>query len=217
MLFRQRKTPDFWNKMRLWMWPRRSFWRSFQYFLKRMLRLSAEPHTVALGFAAGAFTSFTPFIGFHFLTCFIIAFIIRGNLIAAALGTSIGNPLTFPFIWAATFNVGNFMLGVPMREWGHFPHLKAPADYSLSSILHSLDVLWPVFQPMLVGSIPLGLAAGIFTYGITLQAVRRYQTKRKQKLAKVMQSSPLQEDKGGKAARHHNDNHQTPPDARVKR
>ena len=57
---------------------------------------------VAAGVAAGAFTSFTPFMGLHFLFAALFAWAIRGNLLASALGTFVGNPLTFPFIWAAT-------------------------------------------------------------------------------------------------------------------
>ena len=45
------------------------------------------------------------------LWCAIIIYFIGGNFIAAVLGTWVGNPASFPFIWLATFNTGNFLLG----------------------------------------------------------------------------------------------------------
>ncbi len=85
---------------------------------KRILRITASPHAIAAGVAAGVFTSFTPFMGLHFLVAFVLAFVLRGNMIASALGTFFGNPLSFPLIWAATFSTGNFVLGNSGSESG---------------------------------------------------------------------------------------------------
>ncbi|WP_346433030.1 DUF2062 domain-containing protein [Breoghania sp.] len=64
MLF-QRRTPPHWlEQIRVALWPRHSFARSAKYFGKRVLRLTASPHAVALGFAAGTFASFTPFVAY---------------------------------------------------------------------------------------------------------------------------------------------------------
>ena len=38
---------------------------------------------------AGVFASFTPFIGFHFLLAFALAYLVAGNMAAAALGTAL--------------------------------------------------------------------------------------------------------------------------------
>lgn len=102
MLFKRREKVNFWKGVIESFWPRRSFWRSTKYFTKRTLRLSGSPHAIAAGIAAGVFASFLPFIGFHLVTAALVAWCVRGNLIASALGTAVGNPFTFPFIWAAT-------------------------------------------------------------------------------------------------------------------
>ena len=47
MLFRRRKPDGFLERVRTYLWPRRSFSRSLQYFSKRILRLKATPHAVA--------------------------------------------------------------------------------------------------------------------------------------------------------------------------
>ena len=89
------------------MWPRRSLSRSLQYFWKRILRLRATPHAIAAGVAAGAFAAFLPFLGLHVLIAAGLAWVLRGNMIAAALGTAaVGNPLSYPLIWAATYAGG---------------------------------------------------------------------------------------------------------------
>lgn len=175
MLFQRRHPPHWLEVLRVALWPRRSFSRSGKYFAKRVLRLTASPHAIAAGFAAGALASFTPFVGFHFILSFILAYLIGGNFIAAALGTSVGNPLTFPFIWAATYRVGAGIL-----EGGIKPeHDKVihPGVFE-----YSIDAFLPIFKPMLIGSLPLGIAAGAILYGIVYVAVSTYQKTRQAKL-----------------------------------
>ncbi len=153
------------------MWPRRNWWRSAQYISKRVLRLSASPHVVAMGFAAGVFASFTPFIGFHFVICFAIAYIMRGNMIAAALGTWLGNPITFPFIWFYTYKLGNLLLhgnegALTMREVsGQLLHL-------------SFGNLIELLKPMTLGGFMLGVPMAIISYFIIRRLVFVYQRSR---------------------------------------
>ncbi|GAB5460195.1 MAG: DUF2062 domain-containing protein [Hoeflea alexandrii] len=164
--------------MRTALWPRRSFGRSFQYFIKRVLRLTATPHAIAAGVAAGVFASWTPLLGFHFILAFALSYVLAGNMVAAALGTAFGNPLSFPFIWALTLKVGNMLIGV---ETGvHQKHVN------LEALLRHLDVgqLWePVLKPMLIGAIPPGVITGVAIYVLTYWAVRAFQTQRKSRLA----------------------------------
>lgn len=179
MLFKRRTPPTKYEQLRIAVWPRRNFSRSGRYFIKRVLRLSASPHAVALGFAAGAFASFTPFVGFHFIIAFALAFIIGGNLLAAALGTSVGNPLTFPFIWASAYELGHRILGGKSVAAGKL------SSHMQEGMLHkSLDALWPLIKPMIVGGIPLGLVCGTVLYFVVYYAVKAYQTRRHKRLAR---------------------------------
>ena len=175
--------------MRVLVWPRRSWMRSGQYVAKRVLRITATPHAVAAGVAAGAFTSFTPFMGFHFLTAAAVAWLIRGNLLASALGTFFGNPLTFPFIWATALSTGRWMLGLD--------HETAPVDLgtAMADVLGSitsfdgeqaargLAAIWePVFFPMLIGGAPWGILVGIVCYMLTYRAALVFRESRRNKL-----------------------------------
>ena len=81
------------------------------YLWRRMMRLHATPHEIALGCAAGVFAAFTPFLGFQMLLAGAIAFVLRVNVPAALLGTFAGNPLSWPAIWAASYVAGAWTLG----------------------------------------------------------------------------------------------------------
>jgi uncharacterized protein (DUF2062 family) len=177
MLFRRRVSESFWERFRVWLWPRRSFSRSLLYFTKRVLRLKATPHAVAAGVAAGVFASFFP-LGFHFIIATIVSWLIAGNLVAAILGTAIGNPLTFPILWGASYETGKFILH------RHFPHHGPPP--SLAAMLHDLSFsqLWgPVLKPMTIGAVPLGLVFGLLFYGLTRWAMTAFREQRRRRLA----------------------------------
>ena len=111
MLFRRRVNASFWQRtFNVFLSPR-ALIRATQYLFKRLIRLKATPHAIAAGVAAGVFASCTPFMGLHFFVAFAIAFVLGGNLVASAIATIFGNPLTFPVIWATTFKFGKFILG----------------------------------------------------------------------------------------------------------
>ncbi len=177
MLFARRTKPRFWERVRVAVWPRRSWGRSMRYVRKRVLRMSGSPHAVAAGFASGVFASCTPLVGFHFLLGAFVAYITRGNLVASALGTAVGNPLTFPFIWAATYRIGSWILGID----GRGPD-AGPIRLSHGLFNESLDTMWPLLKPMLVAGVPIGVIAWILFYFPVRRAVRIYQENRKRRV-----------------------------------
>ncbi len=161
------------------MWPRRSFSRSFQYFGKRNLRLTATPQALAAGVAAGVVASWTPFMGFHFFIAAFLAYVMAGNIIASALGTAFGNPLTFPFIWAASYNLGNFFL----RDDFH----DIQREIHLGKLVRQMDLsqLWdPVLKPMIVGCIPFAIVFGLAAYLLTYFSVVSFQAQRRRRMEK---------------------------------
>ena len=176
MLFRRRVDPHFWERVRIWAWPRHSWRRSFKYLVKRVLRLTASPHAIAAGVAAGVFTSFTPFVGLHIVLALSICLLIGGNMAAAVIGTGMGNPLTFPFIWASTYELGRFLLGTGHESAD--PHMIIDGVFS-----NSLETILPIIAPMTIGSIPIGVPVAIVFYFVSRGAVRAYQQRRRDRLA----------------------------------
>ena len=172
MLFKRRNPLSFREKLRLAVWPANGWKRSVRYISKRVMRLSGSPHAIAAGFAAGVFASFTPFIGFHFILSFVVAFLIGGNMLAAAFGTAVGNPLTFPAIWVSSYKIGNFMLGLD--------HTHMQADtISASLTTQSPGSIFPLLQSMTIGGLPLGLAFGLAAYFSVRWLVVAYQRARR--------------------------------------
>lgn len=178
MLFRRRKPDTLFEKIKDHFWPRKSLWRSVQYMTKRILRLTASPHAIAAGVAAGVFVSFTPFLGFHIIIAGTIAYLIGGNLVASTIATGLCNPLTFPFMCGATLGLGRFMLH------GSF----GGGDESIR-IVHllthlSFAQLWkPILEPMAVGSVPIGLLFAVIFYFVTRSAANAFREQRRRRLA----------------------------------
>lgn len=171
MLFRRREAESFLERLRVHLWPRRSWSRSTRYIVHRVRRLTATPHAVALGFAAGVFAATTPFIGTHMVMAALLAWIIGGSIVAAILGTFVGNPLTYPLFWFGTYEVGHLMLG------GNAD--KERIDLSGGIFHTSLDQLWPLLKPMSLGALPLGLALAALSYALVKPMVNAYQHRRR--------------------------------------
>jgi uncharacterized protein (DUF2062 family) len=169
MLFRRREAESFLERLRVHVWPRRSWSRSTRYVVHRLRRLSATPHAVALGFAAGVFVSATPFLGFHMVMAALIAWIIGGSMVAAVLGTFVGNPLTYPLFWVATFEVGSLMIGGGAGK----------LHIDLSDGVFQTDQIWPLLKPMTLGALPVGLGLAALSYAVVRPAVNAYQHRRR--------------------------------------
>ena len=189
MLFKRRNPLGWLEWLRICVWPRRSWMRSGQYVTKRVLRITATPHAVAAGVAAGAFTSFTPLMGLHFLLAAALAWLLRGNIVASALGTFVGNPVTFPFIWALTLWTGRTFLGLDTQS---APIHLGEAMSDVMSSLWTLDTeqaarglaaIWePVFFPMLIGGLPWGLLVFVVMYALTYKTALTFRDARRTKL-----------------------------------
>jgi hypothetical protein len=156
MLFRSRATPTLWQRLRVALWPRRSWLRSIRYIWLRLFRLKASPHRIGVGVAAGVFASITPLIGVQMLMAGAITILLRGNVAAAMLATFVGNPMTWPVIWAVTYAVGAVVVGQTATAG---PDGEGAQRH------------WQIAYTMLVGSIPVGLLAGVAAYRVTVRAV----------------------------------------------
>ena len=117
--------------------------------------MPGSTHSIAAGIASGAAISFTPFLGLHLILGAAIAWTLRGNLLASVFGTAVGNPWTFPFIFALTGQVGAFLLGREasdqMPSWDTM--WDSPVEYFAS-----------VFPPLFVGGIPIAILVWLIIY-----------------------------------------------------
>lgn len=186
MLFRRKKPVGWLGQARRFLWPRKGFARPFLYHAKCTLRIRDNAHAIALGVACGAFVSFTPLFGFHILLAIALAWLLSGNMVAAAVGTIVGNPLTFPPILLATYRTGTFILGRSASRDGAAENFLSTIFHADAPVHEVLIRMWePLVLPMLVGGVPIGLAVGGAAYAVTRPAVASFQAGRAKRKAKV--------------------------------
>ncbi len=181
-MFRRQKKIPITEKVGYFFWPKAGWRRSSRYLLHRLARMPGTPYSIAAGFACGAAVSFTPFVGLHFLLAAVMAFLIRANVLTSAIGTAVGNPWTFPFIWVWVYELG---AGLGAGGAGHgetqdFANLFGTMLDALLSMdmAYLAETTWPVWWPMLVGSIPTFVLAWIMFYLPLKWAVEEYQARR---------------------------------------
>jgi uncharacterized protein (DUF2062 family) len=160
-------------------------WKSsLRYWVRHLSRLRASPHEIALGCAAGAFVSITPLLGVQTIIAIALASLLRANVPAAIAGTFVGNPLSWPFIWASTYAMGLQILGFegmldPQTVESRMLHLWAAV---LEASPHVLDataaLLWPLLWPMLAGSVPVGLLTAAIVYYVARNIVGAWRSRR---------------------------------------
>jgi len=173
MIFKRRNPLSLLRRVRDFVAPRKGWRRGFAYVGRRVQRLPDTPHRIALGFACGVMASFTPLFTLHFVVAALFALIVRGNVLASALGTFVGNPVTFPFIAGAALTLGNWMLG----------HGVDPAQFHVGLVFSHFDkFLDTIFWPYLVGGLAPGLVASGIVYALLRPLIAAYQNRRRLKL-----------------------------------
>lgn len=169
----KKRRRDWVEHIQEYLWPSiggRAFLRFMEIKLKRA---RGSAHAIALGFALGAFASFTPFMGFHALLGIILAVPFGGSAIMAVLGTIVGNPWTFPAIWLSSYNLGNFLLG------RHYSAPEFPVTFEFSEIWNNLAFYTDNFiWPMLVGGLPIGALFAMAIYIVLYNNLNRYRKSR---------------------------------------
>ncbi len=196
MVFKRRDRRGLWQIVREAIYPKGGWARAFHYVKHRVRRLPDTPEKIARGVAAGVFAAFTPFYGFHFITAAICAWIARGNVIAALLGTFFGNPLTYVPIGVVVLQTGHFILGSRFEETQHGSFLgsfvAAGRDLkeNFLAIFNDDTADWAgltqfyydVFLPYLVGGVIPGLLTAFIVYKLSVPLIRVYQNRRKGRL-----------------------------------
>ena len=196
MVFRRREKRSVLQNLREAVWPRSGWGRAFQYVKHRVNRLPDRPHRIARGVWAGVLVSFTPFFGFHFLTAAAVAWIIRGNILAALLATFFGSPISFPIIAVFSVKLGHFILGDRL-ESGHPEGLLRTFQAASHDLLHNFWAMFTpdhaewgglerffndVWLPYLVGGLVPGIIAATICYYISLPIITAYQNRRRTRL-----------------------------------
>ena len=192
MVFKRRTPRSFAGWARQMVYPVGGFRRAVQYMVHRMRRIPDEPHRIARGVFAGTFVNFPPIFGFQFLSAAGIAWVMRGNIIAALLCTFLSNPITTPIIALTSLQLGHWMLGIeaPLSAvvvFNAFGDAGAELWHNFTAVFTGRVAHWEnlaqfwntIYLPYLVGSIIPGLIISTFFYYISIPLVLAYQKLRK--------------------------------------
>ena len=123
----------------------------------------------------------------------VLAFLLRGNLLAALIGTFFGNPITFPVIAAASYNIGHTLLGTasdqtPLRAARHaFNEAAGDVKRNLFNLLGSEPTSWDgvkdlagsILLPYGIGGLISGLVTSIAVYFVSKSLIKAYQRRRR--------------------------------------
>ena len=178
-MFKRREPRSIMQKLREFFWPSMGWGRALSHLKHRVLRLNDTPRNIALGLAIGAGVSFSPIMFTHFIQGAILAFIFRANIPASLIGTIIGIPWTFPFIWWASLSLGSALfttIGMPVDA-------SPPDEVTLSMLWH---MLWNdpmrLLTPWLVGGYILCVIVILITYPLYHSLIKAAQKARQQVL-----------------------------------
>jgi uncharacterized protein (DUF2062 family) len=195
VVFKRRDRRNWWKVVADFFWPKGGWTRAFHYVKHRLRRLPDPPHRIARGIFSGIFVSFSPLFGLHFLFAAMVAWVMRGNIVAALLATFFGNPLTFVPIGILSLNTGYFLLGMNKLSedevqrslggkfvdagddlWHNFMAIftHEKSDWSHLSVFFD-----EVFLPYLVGGLIPGVIFGMVGYYVSLPLIIAYKNRRK--------------------------------------
>ncbi|ABM62025.1 DUF2062 domain-containing protein [Halorhodospira halophila] len=158
-------------------------------FLGRLLEdpflFHLNRRSTAGGVAIGVFVAFLP-IPLQMLLAAVIAILVRVNLILAVILVWVSNPLTMGPMIYASYRTGAWLLGVEFE----------PIDYD-NAFQWFLGNLHQAWQPVVTGSLVLGVIAGGLTYIAVLltwrYAVHRERHQRRVRFAHRRRSTDAQE------------------------
>ena len=171
-----------------------SFSRIRKYISLSLKRLRGSPHELAVGFSTGIAVSFTPLIGLHALIAIAMAWMLRGSMAAAVIGTLFGNPWTFPLIWYLSLEIGELFYGsfLELNNEISFSVMKNELTtlililknlfitLDLKKILDNLMSL-KLIPIMGIGSIPLVIFSWFLSYFLIVGVIKSYQNRKKKR------------------------------------
>jgi uncharacterized protein len=124
-----------------------------------LMTLPDTPHSIALGSAIGMFFGFTPLFGMKTLLSLALAWLLKGNKIAAFITVTL-HDLLLPFVPAIFF--WQYRMGMWVL-YGRVPERPGFRHVSLGDYMEWTTFL-TVGRPLLVGSLFLALPAAVVIY-----------------------------------------------------
>ena len=138
-------------------WERLTRWLRAHHLT--LMTLPDTPHSIALGSAIGMFFGFTPLFGMKTLLSLALAWLLKGNKIAAFITVTL-HDLLLPFVPAIFF--WQYRMGLWVL-YGRVPRRPGFQHVALGEYMEWTTFL-TVGRPLLVGSLFLALPAAVVIY-----------------------------------------------------
>jgi uncharacterized protein (DUF2062 family) len=177
--------------LREMVYPKGGFKRATRYVIHRMRRVPDTPHRVARGMFAGSLIGFLPLPGLQFVGAWLLARIMKGNLLAALLATFNTNPITTPFFAVLAMTLGHWIMGIeaPLNaEYIGRAFADAGGDlwFNVMAIFGPEKARWgglinfwhEIYVPYFIGALGPGIILSLIAYYITIPLVEAYQKSR---------------------------------------
>lgn len=140
---------------------------------RNLLNLDDPPERIALSFAVGVFIAFSPLLGLHLILAAIISVVWKLNKLAIFTGSYVSNPWTLAPIIAASWTIGQWLIGAPPIELPQF---------SLQTLMTAefwrlILMQWRQLLPFAVGATILSVIGSVISYPLMLYILRAYRRK----------------------------------------
>lgn len=172
-IFKRRKPRPVFRRIKEFVWPSMGWLRTGHYFWHRVFRTGDSVYKITAGLACGGAVSWNPFVGTHFIQALLLGHLVRANLVASFVGTSIGNPWTFAFMFWASYTFGVWLCQlfgmsnfVAINE--NLNLLSEPLSVFSYLFEHPLQLL----LPMTLGGYIIGFVYWFLSYAILYYPVK---------------------------------------------
>jgi uncharacterized protein (DUF2062 family) len=145
--------------------------------LRALLHLDDPPGKIALALAVGVFISCTPFLGLQTILAILVSTVFPLNRAATVTGVWINLPWFAPFVYGAALKIGAVL--IPDPDGARDAWLRYVIEYpGRVSWRQMLALFQEISLPLLVGTLVIGVVAGLATYVVALGVISARRARR---------------------------------------
>jgi uncharacterized protein (DUF2062 family) len=139
--------------------------------LHSIVKLDDPPHKLAFAFALGIFIAFSPWLGFHIISCLVFAWVFRVSKFVVLTASFVNNPWTIMPMYAFCIWLGIKITGAAVAV----PHIA----WNELTISTAYMILRPYLWSYLAGTLVVGAVAAVISYFLFYWAVIHYRKRGK--------------------------------------
>lgn len=149
--------------------------------IKKLLHIEDTPERTAFAYSIGIFWGFSPFLGFHTLTCLAIAFLFRLNRVAILLGVWTNTPWWIVPYYALATCLGTQVMRfrIDTTAFKEIFQLGTDKGFIRLDFWSRVASQRGLLLSFLVGSLILATLFALAAYPLALRWIKFYRSHRK--------------------------------------